>query len=145
MAKLQLMEKIISISRRISLVFILLYVVTVGILVYTGIELNYRTPLYIVYAIVFFFFCMSLAVIVRKIKLFEIIGKDSFAIYLLHMPFAGIAVYVGNAYLPNWGFELCRPFIVFIVVELLIILYRFIANKLPDKPSRIMKTCIGLR
>lgn len=57
---------------------------------------------------------------------FDFIGKESLAIYLIHMPFAGVLVYITNRF-ELWYLLPLRPFIVLSAVVLVIISYKKIS------------------
>lgn len=56
------------------------------------------------------------------------VGKDSFSIYLLHMPVAGLVVYITNKYQIDF-FILIRPLIVLVITFSFISLYRKIFSR----------------
>lgn len=89
---------------------------------------------------------IGLAENIRKDKFSRLasnIGKNSFTIYLIHMPLAGIVSNVCNSF----DFALItivRPFFVLAVVYLIIVLLRKVINNLP-KAKQIIYPILGLR
>jgi len=70
------------------------------------------------------------------------IGKLSFSVYLIHMPFAGIIVHFPS-HIDYWLITVFRPFIVIGTVILCIKLYQFAAGKL--RISKLADIMIGVR
>lgn len=75
-------------------------------------------------------------------KMVQFIGKNSFSIYLMHMPIAGVVTRICNLF--NNGFFLfIRPFITLGITVMIIIIYQKIIKKL--KLPSIFYILLGLR
>lgn len=70
------------------------------------------------------------------------LGRESFSIYLLHIPVAGIIANIFNRF-NLWPMTLFRPFIVIGITIVFISLYRYVSSKL--KLSKILNPIIGIR
>lgn len=79
---------------------------------------------------------------VYKSKAINRIGQDSFSIYLLHMPFAGIVAHVFSQ-VDLAMLTLIRPFIVLFLTIFFIFIYKHISYKL--KVDRFLPMFIGSR
>ncbi|MGH2317021.1 acyltransferase family protein [Planococcus sp. SE5232] len=75
-------------------------------------------------------------------KNFLILGKESFSIYLLHMPAAGLIAFIFNIY-NLWLLTLLRPFIVIVITLILIYLYKYLDDKF--NVSKFTNGLIGVR
>lgn len=79
---------------------------------------------------------------VYQSKAINIIGKESFSIYLLHMPFAGMVAHLFSQF-DLVLFTLIRPFIVLFLTVIFINAYKSISGKL--KVDRFLPLLIGSR
>lgn len=70
------------------------------------------------------------------------LGMESFAIYLLHTPIAGIITFIFNHY-DLWIFTLLRPFIVIGITFTFIYIYKTIGSKL--KIELFTNKLLGIR
>ena len=85
-------------------------------------------------------FALSTEKIFYKKNIIEI-GKNSFAIYLLHMPVAGVVSNIFNR-LNLWIITLARPFIVIFITVIFIYAYKYITKKwgISDRANFIIGT-----
>lgn len=67
--------------------------------------------------------------VIYKSKLINYIGKESFSIYLIHMPFAGMVVYFFR-HIDFAVVTLIRPFVILFLSYSAIYVYKYIAKKL---------------
>lgn len=78
----------------------------------------------------------------RVIRVFIWIGRYSFPIYLLHMPFAGVVKHITDI-LNNWFIQLGMPFVVLGIVSAII----YMISKIPFHPKikSVIKLLLGIR
>lgn len=143
--KYNLFDKLTLINKKLSFLFMVGYAVLFIIVLFTNIDMNYRTPLYIIYALFFILFSTALSYWLCKIRIIQQIGRHSFSIYLLHMPFVGLVVNLGNNYIGTWYCLLFYPIVALVLTECSINLYLVLFKLFPEKVYSKMKMIIGLR
>ena len=139
-ALFNLEEKLSDFLKKFGLVISVILIVFSVYLLLNNIELFYWKLLYLPYEFIFCLTALFLAQIIKKFEIIKRIGAHSFAIYLLHMPIAGIVCFA----ISKPSLILLRPFVVILIVELFITAYLYIVNKFFPK-NKMLKTVLGLR
>lgn len=142
--KYNLLEKTAMISEKYFLTISLLYLSTLAIYVYNGTYISYWAYAPIIAEIIAIgaFMGFSMFFIDNKSnKILLKLGKMSFAIYLLHMPFAGMLINIFNHY-NLWYLTFFRPFIVILITVSGIEIVRYLFEKIHKK--NLLYTLIGL-
>lgn len=109
---------------------LILYIILLIVLNIYGIKSGYwgEATLIVQPVAILLIFGLSTEKIFYKKNIIEI-GKNSFSIYLLHMPVAGVVSNIFNR-LNLWVITLCRPFIVVFITVICIYVYKSITKKL---------------
>lgn len=80
----------------------------------------------------------------RRVKnYFMLVGKYSFSIYLVHMPFAGVITNLTNSLPYSGGLVFVRPILVVGITFLCILMCEYIAKKL--RIEKWFRLCVGIR
>ncbi len=126
--------------------FVLLGIIFVFFLLTFSINKNigYWTSEYLFFEFIAvnFIFAVCSHPIIYESKLINVIGKESFSIYLIHMPFAGILAYYFS-FIDCALVTLTRPFLVLFLSLASIYSYKFISEKL--NLESILPILIGSR
>ena len=125
-----------------NLTSLILFNIFTVILFYKNIKIEYWSILVLPYAFVAIFMIVSLSLLFQQNQILNTIGVNSFSIYLLHMPVAGIIVNVFNHF-DNAILMLIRPFVVLIIVQCFLILFKKITKM--TKYEKILNMAIGMR
>lgn len=142
--KYNLLEKTAMISKKYFLTVSLLYLTTLAIYVYNGTYISYWAYAPIIAEIIAIAILMGLSMFFIGIKSNKILlklGEMSFAIYLLHMPFAGMITYIFNHY-NLWFLTFFRPIIVILITIVGIEIARYLFRKIHG--GNIINILIGL-
>lgn len=93
--------------------FVILFVAYMALVLFYEQSISYYTPYYLPFAFlaIAVSFGISYRLLARKNKVLIYVGKESFLIYLFHMPVAGIVTNIFNR-VDLWGLTLLRPFVV---------------------------------
>lgn len=110
--------------------FLFLFFLTLVLIVVLLGKINYWTNYSLLFQSIFFFMIFGFSQKqVFQSKILILIGKESFAIYLLHMPIAGIVTNIANRC--NIPFEvILRPLIVILTTCSSILIWRWVSRKL---------------
>ena len=141
-AQFDMFEKLLEVVRRFKYVLISLWSIFTLVIVLLDISLTYWHQTYLVYELLSFGMLLVLAGATKESLLIKEIGKQSFAIYLLHMLFAGAV----NTFFAQFGIEILlvlKPLIVIALVMLGIKVMKFI-----DKNAKLkgkLTSCFGVR
>ena len=144
LAEKDLLSKLVNLVNRVHFLFIALYAVSIFILFYFKIEVLYWKLIYIPYSVLFVLATVDIACIFNKSNLLSYIGKYSFTIYLIHMPFAGIISNIFGRFPTIWVLTLLRPAVVLACVLICIFVYDKITSH-AGKLEKPLKMLIGLR
>ena len=145
LAKYGLLERLIIHMKKYGIIYLFIYFLCIAAKLCFSLDINYWCIYYAPYTLIAFPVFLWLSYLIRDCVFLVDVGKDSFCIYLIHLPVAGVlnAVFQKVAFI--WPLVFACPIIVVVICEAFIWVYKKIANKLPEKISKIMKMCIGLR
>ena len=136
------LEKFFSFSKKYLLLFISAFVLLFLITAYLEIGISYFKLYFIPVEVLAFLTVSGIAYKFSNNELLRNIGKASFAIYMLHMPIAGITANIFGK-VDFFLLTLLRPFIVLITVYAAIKLLTFVVKN--RKASGFIYTLIGMR
>lgn len=139
-----LFEKLLSFAKKGLVLTVPSYLAIVLLLAYNGIIVNYFWIFFLPIELLAILCVFGVAAALENAPLWLAdLGKTSFAIYLFHMPFAGIIANIFNR-IDFWGLTVSRSIIVLAITYLAIkIIYVLIAKKMPCK--NLLYTLMGLR
>ncbi len=140
--KKQWLETLLAFSRKYCLLLLATYTILLSLLLAFRIPCNYGMPTYLLYLFITLFTVLAVSSLLCNTQWIRRIGRDSFPIYLLHMPIAGVVTKLGNR-VNSMFVLLLRPVLVIAVVELFLILVNRIIKRYPR--FRFVNTLIGLR
>jgi peptidoglycan/LPS O-acetylase OafA/YrhL len=124
----------------------ILSIMSILIFSVSGNILSYWKAYYLIFAFIIIFFVFGLSYKIvnnnKNNEIIEFIGKESFSIYLLHMPFAGLIANLLNRK-DLWWTTPFRPFIVLSLIGILIYFYKKVAKIINKEKS--LNMLIGSR
>lgn len=143
-ANFGLLPKIMSFSRKSMIYLSVIIPILLIVPGWFGFYYQYFTLWYIPYAILFSFLLIGFSQYIKgkKLNLFLNIGRWSYTIYLIHMPFAGIVVKISDL-IDNPFVTILRPFIILTVVYFLIMFIIAISHHI--KLNKLLNVLFGLR
>lgn len=141
-SKHQLFDTLIHFACQYRLWWLCSYGVIVLLFVILNIPCDYGMPQYLLFAILNLFVTLSLAVPLCNHRIAKNIGADSFAIYLLHMPLAGIVSNLCNR-VDSVVLLIIRPIAIIAVLEMALSLLRGFVKRYPK--FSFINTLIGTR
>lgn len=129
--KYNLFEKVVLLSNKYFILVCLIYIAMIFTFIVKGTHISYWNNIPIIAEIVaiIMVFGISTFFIYNNNRVLIKLGEMSFAIYLLHMPFAGIVSNIFNKY-NLWPLTLLRPIIVIITTVIGIEIVKLTARKL---------------
>lgn len=141
--KYKSMENVIFLLNKLYSLFLLLFIGWGFIIIFSGDVLSYWRIYFLLFELISIGIIFWLAFILCKNKntLLVLLGKESFSIYLIHMPFAGVIANLLNR-IDLWWTTPFRPFIVLMLTVVFIFIYQHITTKL--NISKTANTLIGL-
>lgn len=124
------LTKLSSVCSRYRKYLLIVYIILLVVLNIYGITSGYwgEATLIVQPVAILLIFGLSTEKIFYKKNIIEI-GKNSFSIYLLHMPIAGVVSNIFNR-LNLWMITLLRPFLVVFITIICIYVYKYITKKL---------------
>lgn len=140
--EVDLLDKLLELTRRLKYVIIIVWIILIVVAVNFNIMIGYWHHSYLVFEMISFGLVLYLSVVFQKILWITEVGRQSFAIYLIHMPFAGVV----NALFAQFGIEellVFKPIIVIGVVMFCIMILKYIGTKV--KIAGKIIPCIGVR
>ena len=140
--KCQWIEPLLHIASKYRVLWLCLFLMFVVVFAVFKIPCNYGRPSYIPFILLCILATISLSVLVCNYKLVKNIGADSFAIYLLHMPLAGIVSNLCNR-LDSVVLLIIRPIVIIAVLETALSLLRLLVKQYPK--LGFIHTLIGAR
>lgn len=141
-SKHQRFDALLNVACQYRLWWLCLYGVIVLLFVMLNVPCDYGMPQYLPFAVLSILVTFSLAVPLRDHRIVKNIGTDSFAIYLLHMPLAGIVSNLCNR-VDSAIFLIIRPIVIIAVLETALSLLRGLVKRYPK--LGFMNTLIGTR
>lgn len=144
MKRYSLLEKTVMLCKKWILVIAGTYLIILNLYLINGISVTYWKYAAIIaelVAITFVFGTSCYCLYLKKVKWIVYLGKMSFSIYLLHMPFAGIFTNLCNKF-NLWYLSLLIPFIVIISTVAGIETFRYISKRMGI--GKILDLLIGI-
>lgn len=136
-------EKVLDFCKKILPISLIVYNGALIVLTVFEIKVSYFVLFFIPVEILAILCMLGFSTILQnRSKIITNIGKLSFSIYLLHMPFAGIAAKLFGM-IDFFGLTLLRPLVVLAVTYLFIVIVGFVAEKLRLK--KVAETLMGMR
>lgn len=129
-SKHQRFDTLLNFASKYRLCWLCLYFMIVFLFVVFDIPCDYGMPQYFPFAILSIIVTFSLAVPLRDHRIVKHIGTDSFAIYLLHMPLAGIVSNLCNR-VDSVILLIIRPIVIIAVLESSLSLLRSLVKRYP--------------
>lgn len=145
-SRYDLFDFLLTISKKFALVTSLVYLIVIALLAANNKSLTYFSLTYVLLQLIAIISVIGLSNLVLKfVENFVIIlGKNSYAIYLLHMPFAGMVAFMFNRFLVNGGgiLIILRPIITLAITYLFMWIVSFVAEKI--RLSALLKTLTAI-
>jgi Uncharacterized protein conserved in bacteria len=136
------LEKVCVVAKKYILLTVLMYAGMTYLFIRMDYNFSYWSIYYIPYLFISLPFIFSLAGYVQHLITIQKVGKMSFSIYLIHMPFAGLIANLFNRF-DLWFTTPFRPFIVITITVSTILLYTVMMKKL--KMEKVGQILIGGR
>ena len=110
-----------------------------------NIDLSYWSIAYVPYTLIGTMVLLWIASLLSENETLIGLGRDSFSIYLIHLPVAGIINMLFHKVIHIWILVFVCPIITVVICESFLSIYKKLVNLPPKKISRVLKMCIGLR
>lgn len=144
-AEYNIFEKLLEFSKKILVISLPVYLITLMVLAYFEIKVSYFILYFIPIEItaILCVFGMSNAICNKPPKFFAEIGELSYSIYLLHMPFAGVIAAVFGLVDLGGVLTFLRPMVVLLITYFVIKIVVVVTTKIPR--LKFFNTLIGMR